>query len=72
MIWHNAATNPPEPFADVLLAVKGEAFAAEGCRVAGEGDVGYMFSTGHPVQADRVYAWTELPACPVKVEGGLS
>jgi hypothetical protein len=60
MIWHNAKTNPPPEFEDVLLAVAGEPQAAEGNRQ----EVSYWYSTGHLIIPGTVYAWTELPACP--------
>ncbi len=69
MIWHNPATNPPRPLVDVLLAIVGEAQASEGYRVerVGTGGIlvsGWLLSTGHPVDPENVYAWTDLPACP--------
>lgn len=59
--WHNPVTNPPEPLTDVLIAVRGEPLASEGCRV--DADT-WIYATGHPIRANEVYAWTELPACP--------
>lgn len=63
IIWHNPATTLPEPLTDVLLAVRGEKLASEGFMLSSHE---WVFSTGHPVDAAKVYAWTELPACPVE------
>lgn len=66
MIWHNPATNPAPEAHDVLIAVRGHEQAAEAFCIRGV----WTYSTGHPIAADRVYAWTELPKCPVELEGG--
>ncbi|MCX6952601.1 MAG: hypothetical protein NTV51_10625 [Verrucomicrobia bacterium] len=61
--------NPPAAFTDVLLAVRGEPLASEGWRT---GDDTWMHSSGHPISPGKVYAWTELPACPVIEPGGAA
>lgn len=60
--WHDTAATLPEPLHDVLLALRGESVAAEGWRVD---EREYVLSTGHPIAASEVYAWADLPACPV-------
>lgn len=66
MNWHNAKTNPPEPLTDVLLAVCGQTQSAEGFRLPEANR--YVYSDGHDVTGD-VYAWAELPTCPVIIPG---
>lgn len=60
MTWHNPASHLPPEVHDVLVAVRGEERAAEAFHIAGE----WTYSTGHSIDAGRVYAWAELPACP--------
>ena len=65
--WRNPQTNPPPLNDDILIAVRGEAKAAEAFRIdANE----YMYSTGHPVDAVLVYAWAEMPDAPQIPKGG--
>ncbi len=58
--WHNPVTNPPQQAKSVLLAVIGETETSEGFLIGGQ----WTYSDGHDVDAAKVYAWTELPACP--------
>jgi hypothetical protein len=59
--WH-PVSHPPESFRDVLLAVHGEPTAAEGFVT----DAGvWWYATGHEVPANAVYAWADLPDCPL-------
>lgn len=60
MIWHNAKTNPPDAYRDVLVAEMGKDESAEGW-IDMDGD--WWHSTGHAVTGE-IYAWSELPACP--------
>ena len=63
MNWQPPSATAPEEFADVLMAVHGEAHAAEGFR---DHCGTWWYSTGHEVPANAVYAFAELPDCPVK------
>lgn len=66
MIWHNPTTTPPPAYEDVLLAIRGEERASEGCLlIAPLGSAArYSLSTGHFVDSAKVYAWAELPFPP--------
>lgn len=62
MNWLPPTPEAPHPFADVLMAVHGAEKSAEGFR---DHCGGWWYSTGNPVPENAVYAYAELPDCPV-------
>lgn len=69
MIWHNPKSNPPKSYDTVLVAVEGNSHALPGYLCD---EAGWLEADGSPIDDAKVYAWTEMPVCPVirPEEGG--